>query len=45
MCRVCFTDTEQAETTSMDCGHAFCNDCWRQHFKTQIGEGQARTIR
>ncbi|EFJ52718.1 hypothetical protein VOLCADRAFT_102701 [Volvox carteri f. nagariensis] len=29
----------------MDCGHTFCNDCWRQHFKVQIGEGQARTIR
>ncbi|KAG2497384.1 hypothetical protein HYH03_004542 [Edaphochlamys debaryana] len=44
-CQVCYSEAEPAEATTMDCGHTFCNDCWRQHFKTQIGDGQARTIR
>ncbi|KXZ51910.1 hypothetical protein GPECTOR_11g38 [Gonium pectorale] len=44
-CQVCFTEVEPGETTTMDCGHTFCNECWRQHIKVQIGEGQARTIR
>ena len=28
----------------MQCGHAFCNDCWRQHCVTQIGDGHARKL-
>ncbi len=28
----------------MDCGHTFCNDCWRQHCLTQIEDGRARKL-
>ncbi|GIL45958.1 hypothetical protein Vafri_3067 [Volvox africanus] len=44
-CQVCFSEVEPSAATTMDCGHTYCNDCWRQHFKVQISEGQARTIR
>lgn len=43
--QVCFSEVEPGEMTCMDCGHGFCNSCWQQHIVTQIGEGQARTLR
>ena len=29
----------------MECGHFFCNDCWRGHFRVQITEGNSRRIK
>ena len=29
----------------MECGHFFCNDCWRGHFRVQISEGNSRRIK
>ncbi len=29
----------------MGCGHAFCNDCWHQHFDISIREGKSRRLR
>jgi hypothetical protein len=34
-----------ASCPRMLCGHAFCCDCWTQHFKTGINDGKARTLR
>ena len=28
----------------MECGHAFCDDCWRQHLTIQIKDGNARRL-
>lgn len=28
----------------MECGHAFCNDCWQQHCRIQISEGRSRQL-
>jgi len=28
----------------MDCGHLFCDDCWRQHLRIQITEGNSRRL-
>jgi ariadne-1 len=28
----------------MECGHPFCNDCWRQHCRVQILDGKSRNL-
>ena len=43
-CGCCFCAVPRAECTRMGCGHAFCNDCWRQHCQVQIGDGSARRL-
>ena len=43
-CGTCFCDVERHDTTTMDCGHTFCNDCWRQHGRIQISEGHSRQL-
>ncbi|KAK9807646.1 hypothetical protein WJX72_005259 [[Myrmecia] bisecta] len=43
-CQVCFGDAEPGDMTAMDCGHAFCNACWRHHFRVQIKEGNSRRL-
>lgn len=32
-CMVCMCDVGPAEATTMECGHTFCNDCWREHMR------------
>ncbi|GAB2252771.1 hypothetical protein Droror1_Dr00005618 [Drosera rotundifolia] len=44
-CGVCMEDVPHNDTTRMDCGHSFCNNCWAQHFMVQINDGQSRSIR
>lgn len=44
-CMTCFSDVSKSLTSTMDCGHVFCNDCWLQHFRCKIGDGQARSLR
>lgn len=44
-CLTCLSDVQRSLCTSMDCGHPFCNECWKTHFKTQIEDGQARSLR
>lgn len=39
------SDVGPSEATSMDCGHAFCNDCWRQHLSIGINEGMSRRLK
>ncbi|DBA73929.1 hypothetical protein WJX79_003500 [Trebouxia sp. C0005] len=43
-CGCCFSDVPVTEATTMECGHAYCNDCWHQHFKVQISEGNSRRL-
>jgi hypothetical protein len=43
-CGTCFCEVEPQDTTTMDCGHTFCNDCWRQHCRIQISEGRSRQL-
>ena len=28
----------------MECGHAFCDDCWRQHLTIQVTDGNAKRL-
>ncbi|XP_058220919.1 probable E3 ubiquitin-protein ligase ARI1 isoform X1 [Rhododendron vialii] len=44
-CDICMEDFPANETTTMDCGHCFCNECWTEHFIVKIKEGQSRRIR
>jgi len=44
-CLTCFTEVPAAEMTSMSCGHSFCSDCWRQHIRIKVTDGQARRLR
>ena len=38
-CPICFEDNIQTETMySMQCGHAFCLDCWRSLIVTMLSE-------
>ena len=32
-CLVCMSDVAPGEATTMECGHTFCNDCWREHMR------------
>lgn len=32
-CMVCMSEVAPAEATTMECGHTFCNDCWREHMR------------
>ena len=43
-CGCCFSDVPVMEATTMECTHTYCNDCWRQHFKVQISEGNSRRL-
>lgn len=37
-CEICYEDFPAKETTTMDCGHCFCNECWTEHFIVKINE-------
>ncbi|PIN15840.1 putative E3 ubiquitin ligase [Handroanthus impetiginosus] len=43
-CEICYEDVSANETTTMDCGHCFCNECWTKHFIVKINDGQSRRI-
>ncbi|KAK6115416.1 hypothetical protein DH2020_007685 [Rehmannia glutinosa] len=43
-CEICFEEFPANKTTTMDCGHCFCNECWTEHFIVKINEGQSRRI-
>ena len=43
-CGTCFCSVAREEATAMECGHAFCDDCWRQHLTIQIMDGNARRL-
>ncbi|PON76903.1 E3 ubiquitin ligase RBR family [Parasponia andersonii] len=45
MCEICIEDVPSGDTTRMDCGHCFCNDCWTGHFVVKINEGQSKRIK
>ncbi|KAM7473051.1 hypothetical protein LguiA_011234 [Lonicera macranthoides] len=45
MCEICMEEVPGIQTTRMECGHCFCNDCWAEHFIVKINEGQSRRIR
>lgn len=43
-CEVCMSDCKPTECSSNECGHTFCNNCWRSHLAVQIQDGKARHI-
>lgn len=44
-CEICMDDDLQSYTmTRMDCGHCFCNNCWKEHFTVKINEGMSKRI-
>ncbi|KAM7477272.1 hypothetical protein LguiB_024515 [Lonicera macranthoides] len=45
MCEICLEEVPGIDTTRMECGHCFCNNCWTEHFIVKINEGQSRRIR
>ncbi|XP_047336873.1 probable E3 ubiquitin-protein ligase ARI1 [Impatiens glandulifera] len=44
LCEICMENEPVLETTTMDCGHCFCNNCWTEHFIVKINEGESRRI-
>ena len=36
---------QEEDTTTMDCGHTFCNVCWTKQFLNKISEGQSKRIK
>ncbi|KAG0578371.1 hypothetical protein KC19_4G017900 [Ceratodon purpureus] len=43
-CGTCLEEVSTSAATRMDCGHAFCNDCWTQYFIIKIKDGQSRRV-
>ncbi|CAN7125149.1 unnamed protein product [Brassica rapa subsp. narinosa] len=44
-CDICMEDDLPSHAmTGMECGHSFCNDCWKEHFTIKINEGQSKRI-
>ncbi|XP_014217650.1 potential E3 ubiquitin-protein ligase ariadne-2-like [Copidosoma floridanum] len=39
ICSVCCTTFPTDNFSTLNCGHAFCNNCWCTHFETQIRQG------
>nr|Q9LVW9.2 PUTATIVE PSEUDOGENE: RecName: Full=Putative E3 ubiquitin-protein ligase ARI4; AltName: Full=ARIADNE-like protein ARI4; AltName: Full=Protein ariadne homolog 4; AltName: Full=RING-type E3 ubiquitin transferase ARI4 [Arabidopsis thaliana] len=45
-CDICMEeDLSKYAMTRMECGHRFCNDCWKEHFTVRINEGEGKRIR
>ncbi|CAM8974243.1 unnamed protein product [Rhodiola kirilowii] len=45
-CDICMEDdVPKSSASRMDCGHCFCDDCWSEHFRVRISEGQSKSIR
>ncbi|KAG7559012.1 Zinc finger RING-type [Arabidopsis thaliana x Arabidopsis arenosa] len=45
-CDICMEeDLSKYAMTRMECGHRFCNDCWKEHFTVRINEGESKKIR
>lgn len=44
LCGICFCPSDSSEATAMECGHCFCNDCWKTHIRIQIAEGNCRLL-
>ncbi|ESQ32692.1 hypothetical protein EUTSA_v10005453mg [Eutrema salsugineum] len=44
-CDICIEDDiPSSAMTRMECGHCFCNDCWKEHFTVNINEGKSKRI-
>eukprot|EP00899_Mesostigma_viride_P019115 jgi/Mesvir1/27204/Mv07050-RA.1 len=41
-CGGCLEYCGQSATTTMECGHTFCNECWSQYLVMKIREGLGR---
>ncbi|XP_071081838.1 potential E3 ubiquitin-protein ligase ariadne-2-like [Haliotis cracherodii] len=39
VCRVCVCPSPKENFHALNCGHAFCADCWDMHFQVQIKQG------
>ena len=43
-CTICYDDVPISDTTAIECGHRFCNRCWREGLKAKMTEGWASSI-
>lgn len=39
LCLVCYCWTKDDECFSLDCGHAYCRDCWAGHLSAKLSDG------
>ncbi|CAA7046605.1 unnamed protein product [Microthlaspi erraticum] len=45
-CDICIEDGIPSHAmTRMECGHSFCNDCWKEHFTVRINDGESKRIK
>jgi hypothetical protein len=38
-CAICYDDVQQLQTLSMECGHRFCTQCWKDHARSSMAAG------
>ena len=39
MCATCYCDYDGTEMRALECGHAFCEECYRDHLLEQVSQG------
>lgn len=43
-CDGCCDDVPHKNSTALNCGHRFCNECWKTYITMKIEEGQSKRI-
>ncbi|KAH8832357.1 RING-5 domain-containing protein [Flagelloscypha sp. PMI_526] len=43
-CPVCFDDSPGVTTSSLDCEHLYCTECWQQHLRSKIKDEGEHSI-
>lgn len=38
-CKICYSEVKDDEMVIINCGHYFCEDCWKGYLKSQINDG------
>ena len=38
-CMICYSEIDESNSSSLGCGHTFCNECWKEFLAEKVNEG------